>query len=365
MGSAADHYQETTARHAERILTFLRTFEALQERIHLAQIAKHQHELIEQVGDLFVSVRTETEMLEVPAEREAVHARWLQALEYLEDAYTTFRTGSPHNFLVAYMQSRRSFSLAKYVLYTLRNELPVIATYWFLAEDFARQAELETPAPGNQAETGVMHRTQTKKHAEYSLYVPENYDASRRWPLVITLHGGHGRGDDYLLTWLRPAKSRGLILLSPKSLGRTWSIQQPGLDVRSILSMLDTLLDEYAVNTRRILVSGLSDGGTFSYALGISCPKLFAGIAPVAGVLPPRLNYAQATNLPIHIVHGSQDFIFPVSSARMSRDFLQGQKFEHVTYTELPDWGHAYTYSINETLILPWFEKLPDRPAHT
>ena len=120
-------------------------------------------------------------------------------------------------------------------------------------------------------------------------------------------------------------------------------------------------MDEFAVNTSRILVSGLSDGGTFSYALGISCPKLFVGIAPIAGVLLPRVDYKQAPALPILIVHGAKDFIFPVSSARMARDFLQGQEFESLTYTELPDWGHAYTYSINETLVLPWFEKLPDR----
>ena len=33
----------------------------------------------------------------------------------------------------------------------------------------------------------------------------------------------------------------------------------------------------------------------------------------------------------------------------------------NVTYKELPDWGHAYPYSINETLLLPWFESLPSR----
>ncbi len=361
MESATDHYQRTTTRQAEQILGFLRTFEALQEQIHLAKIPQHQAELVEEVGDLFTTLNTHNEGLAVPSDRTAFHTDWLEALAHLEDAYTSFRTGSAHNFIVAYMQSRRAFSLGKYLLYRLRAALPPLQPYWFLADDFPRQTELETPAKDNTAQTGVLHRKQTSKHAEYSVYVPENYTPGRRWPLVITLHGGHGRGDDYLLTWLRTAKSRGLILLSPKSLGQTWSIQQPGLDVRSILSMLETVMDEYAVNTSRILVSGLSDGGTFSYALGISCPKLFVGIAPIAGVLPPWLDYKQATALPIFIVHGAKDFIFPVSSARMSRKFLEGQGFTQVRYTELPDWGHAYTYSINETLVLPWFEQLPDR----
>jgi hypothetical protein len=35
--------------------------------------------------------------------------------------------------------------------------------------------------------------------------------------------------------------------------------------------------------------------------------------------------------------------------------------FDNIIYKELPDWGHAYTYSINETLVLPWFDNLPSR----
>src|SRR6185369_17841318 len=30
----------------------------------------------------------------------------------------------------------------------------------------------------------------------YRLYVPENYDKQKKYPLVLYLHGGGGRGDD-------------------------------------------------------------------------------------------------------------------------------------------------------------------------
>ena len=283
------------------------------EQIHLAKIPRIRRNLSSQVATCHrPQPRTRPGS---PPRNGPLHKTWLEALEQLEDAYTSFRTGSAHNFIVAYMQSRRAFSLGKYLLYGLRAELPPIQPYWFLPDDFSRRTELETPAPDNTAQTGVMHRKQTNKHAEYSLYVPENYDPTKRWPLVITLHGGHGRGDDYLLTWLRTAKSRGYILLSPKSLGQTWSIQQPGLDVRSILTMLETVMDEYTVNTSRILVSGLSDGGTFSYALGISCSKLFAA-SPPCRRLRPGFDYKQATALPILLSTG-QRIYFPGLSARM------------------------------------------------
>ena len=91
MESVAENYHQTTTRQAEQILEFLRTFEALQEQIHLAKIPHHQAELVEQVGDLFTSLNAQNEHLEVPPERAAFHKQWLEALEHLDDAYTSFR----------------------------------------------------------------------------------------------------------------------------------------------------------------------------------------------------------------------------------------------------------------------------------
>ena len=361
--SAAD-YQAIISAQEEKILVFLRAFEWLQEHMHLGQIKQAKQDVFDRAGgDVFPPLNAALEGLEAPDGREAFHKKWLEALEQLEDAYTSFLTGSEANFIVAYMQSRRAFSLGKYVLYDLRAELPKLREYWVLPDALSRWDELETPVAGVEAETGVIHRPSTDKHAEYSLYVPEYYDPSRSWPLVITLHGGHGRGDDYLLTWLRAAKSAGYIVLSPKSLGGTWSLQRPGVDIRSILSMVETLLDEYSIDIGRLFATGLSDGGSFSYALGLSCPKLFAGAAPIAaaGMIVGMFNLDKAKDLPIYIVHGGKDFMFPVATAQMAYELLQKSAFTKVKYEELPDWGHAYTYSINDTLVLPWFNSLPSR----
>jgi len=361
--SAAD-YQAIISAQEEKILVFLRAFEWLQEHMHLGQIKQAKQDVFDRVGgDVFPPLNAELEGLEAPDGREAFHTKWLEALEQLEDAYTSFLTGSEANFIGAYMQSRRAFSLGKYVLYELRAELPKLREYWVLPDALARWDELETPVAGVEAQTGVIHRPSTDKHAEYSLYVPEYYDPSRSWPLVITLHGGHGRGDDYLLTWLRAAKSAGYIVLSPKSLGGTWSLQRPGVDIRSILSMVETLLDEYSIDIGRLFATGLSDGGSFSYAIGLSCPKLFAGVAPIAaaGMIVGMFNLDKAKDLPIYIVHGGKDFMFPVATAQMAYELLQKSAFTKVKYEELPDWGHAYTYSINDSLVLPWFNSLPSR----
>lgn len=362
MSSPEEQYYRVIHRQAQQLLPFLRAFEAVQEQLHLAKIAQHQEELSNTVGDLFPPLMAALESLAPPHGHEHFHQQWREAVAYLEDAYSSFLTASAFNPLVAYFHSRRAFSLAKYHLYRLRAHLPALQPYWVLPEDLPRWHELETPTPDVFAPTGALHRPATDTHGEYSLYVPENYNPNRRWPLIIALHGGHGRGDDYLLTWLRPAKSKGYLVLAPKSLDRTWSIHQPGLDIRSILTIVEELLDEYAVDTGRLFVTGLSDGGTFSYALGLSCPRLFTGIAPIAGVLGPWRIPEESKHLPMLIIHGAKDFIFPVAIARAAYKLFTDNGFTNVTYTELPEWGHAYTYSINETLVLPWFQRLPSRP---
>jgi len=361
MPTPEEQYRATINQQEEQILAFLRAFEALQEQLHFAKVKQHKQDLFDKIGDLFPPLNAELEKLTAPPSLKDFDQKWREAVAHLEDAYTSFLTGSEYNFIVAYFQSRRAFSLGKYLLYDLRAQLPTLRQYWLLPEALPHLTELETPGTNGEVKTGIMHRQGTDAHGEYSLYVPENYTPQRRWPLIIAMHGGHGRGDDYLLTWLRPAKSKGYIVLSPKSLDDTWSIQRPSVDIRSILSILEPLVDEYEIDTSRIFATGLSDGGTFSYALGLHCPKLFAGIAPVAGVLPGWFDRTQAKTLPIFIIHGAQDFIFPVQTARTVRDVLLKEEFTNITYKELPDWGHAYTYSINETLVLPWFESLPSR----
>ena len=217
---------------------------------------------------------------------------------------------------------------------------------------------LEKKVATKEYQVGVLHHKRSSNHGAYSLYVPENYDPQQHWPLIIALHGGSGANDEYLLTWLRPAKSKGYLVLSPKSLSHTWAVERPDQDVLSITSMLTNVREKYAIDPDRILVTGLSDGGTFSYALSASRPNLFGAVAPVAGVLPPWLDVVKAKALPFLIIHGGQDFIFPVMTARMANATLIGNGFTEVTYKELPEWGHAYTYSINEEIILPWFEGL-------
>lgn len=352
-----DNYRSVIVRQEADVLRFLRAFEHIQEQLHPAKFTQLQADLSQTVGGLFVHLRSELSTLEPPPERQGFHQTWVEAVGLLDTTYGIFVRSERSGFIGAFMQSRSAFTQARYLLYAIRLDTPILYSYWILPETVANLPKLEKRVPAQQR-VGISHHPASSKHGAYSLYVPEQYDTERHWPLIIALHGGGGANDEYLLTWLRPAKSTGYIVLAPKSLGPTWAIEKPEPDVVSVTSMLMTLRERYAIDPDRILVTGLSDGGTFSYALGASRPHLFRAVAPVAGVLPPWLDMQKATTLPFLIIHGSQDFIFPVAVARLAHATLIENGLKEVTFTELPEWGHAYTYSINETYILPWFEGL-------
>jgi phospholipase/carboxylesterase len=361
MEAADERYTQRIRRVEEKLLHFLRMLETVQEGIQPTRLAESQVRLREAVGDLFTTLPAELATLSPPESLKDFHEKLSEALTCCADAYALFLSRGGSDFPQAFLNSRQALCQGQYLLYEIRAQLPLLQQYWVLPTALPTLATLETKIPGVEVPVGFSHEQRTNTHAEYSLYVPEYYTPQRTWPLIICLHGGYGRGDDFIWSWLRPAKSKGYLLLSPKSVGPTWSALNPPIDTRSILAMLEEVCTTYAVDRQRIYLTGLSDGGIFTYVLGLGNAHLFAGITPVAGELhamvDPLLRRGQGKEVPIFIVHGAQDHIFPVAFTRQSYKLLEKLGYK-VTYHELPDWGHTYTYHINETIVLPWFESL-------
>lgn len=365
MSTTNEHYHEAIQSMAAKLLHFLRAFEAVQEEIHLAHVAESQTRLREAVGESFPALPAELAVLSAPEPLQAFHAQLSEAVSCFADAYALFVSNSSGpQFGQRFVSSRQALCRGLYRLYPLRAQLPPLQPYWVLPAGSSAPVEPEPTLQEETAPLGFIHKEGGKWRAEYSLYVPEYYTPQQCWPLIVCLHGGFGHGDEYIWTWLRPAKSKGYLLLSPKSLGPTWSVLTPALDIHSIEAMLDDVLATYAVDRTRIYLTGLSDGGIFTYLLGLARPELFAGIVPVAGhmhtLVDTLLRQGRGKALPIFVVHGAQDYIFPVSFTRQTCNLLTRLGY-NVTYEELPDWGHAYTYTINERLVLPWFESVGAR----
>jgi enterochelin esterase-like enzyme len=358
MEAMTEKYWEVMQRAEAQLLPFLRTFEAAQEDLIIGREREVQERVRVAAEDLFPTLTEEIAKLAAPEPAQDFHPKFAQAISCCGEAYTALLKASGRSFGEWFLRSRQSWCQGLSLLYELRGQLAVLRQYWVTTEALPSWQQLETQTPGLTVPVGFTHKARTETHHEYSLYVPENYTPRQSWPLIVCLHGGYGQGNEYIWTWLRPAKSNGYLLLSPKSIGPTWSVLQPPLDTRSIQAMMAEVCENYNVDRQRVYLSGLSDGGTFSYIFGLASAELFAGIAPIAGdfhpMMDPLLRQKKGIDTPLLVVHGVHDKIFPVETACQACQLFERIGYK-VTYRELPDWGHAYPYRINEQIVLPWF----------
>ena len=343
------------------VLEFLRTFETIQEELRPGTLAESQARLVSVVADTFRRFESSFVPLTPPAGTKEMHQPLCAAIRELGKAYDIFMSKPGAEWTLAFLHSRAAFCRALYQLYELRNQLPIIDAHFLLVG-----AKAPVPSASGGAATGFVQRKRNQERSDYTLYVPEDYLQEKPLPLIIALHGGYGQGYEYIWTWLRSARSRGYAVLAPKSLGDTWDMSVPSSDTRSVLRMLNEVSNEYSIDPARVYLTGLSDGGIFTYILGLEQTQLFRSLAPIAGVLhpavDPMLRQGRGKDTPMLVVHGVHDFIFPVAFTRQTCKLLKDIGYQ-VTYEELPEWGHAYPYSINERLVLPWFESLPAKKS--
>jgi predicted peptidase len=158
----------------------------------------------------------------------------------------------------------------------------------------------------------------------YSLYVPPDRDPSRPYPLIVFLHGHGERGSDgrrHLRVGLARAIRDGLrkgqrfnfLALFPH--GRTGSWAAGSEDHELVLTVLDDAMDHYAVDRRRIYLTGLSSGGTGTWQLAAAHPERWAAIVPVCGS-PDAALAAAVKDIPCWCFHGTADGVAPVANLR-------------------------------------------------
>ena len=262
--------------------------------------------------------------------------------------------------IVAAYRSLRGYPRACEALYPLSPFLRPIGNFFLeqpARSDTDLQARIAAADPTREG-VGFMHiGGPSGTRGAFSLYVPEYYDAARSWPLVVALHGGSGNGGAFLWSWLREARTRGLVLIAPTAKGATWSLMEPALDGPNIDRMLDQVAADWNIDPGRMLLTGMSDGGTFTYVLGLRDGCRFTHLAPVAAAFHPMmLTFAdpdRVCGLPVRIVHGARDWMFPPEMAQGAQRALQ-QAGADVSYREIADLSHTYPRDENAA-ILDWF----------
>ena len=205
------------------------------------------------------------------------------------------------------------------------------------------------------ANTGVAHfDNEPGTRGGFSLYVPEYYTPDRAWPLVVAMHGGSGNGRAFLWSWLRDARSFGAIVISPTATGNTWALMGDDTDTPNLMRMLEYVRGNWNIDPARLLLTGMSDGGTFSYVSGLETASPFTHLGPIAASFHPMLaqmaDDARLRGLPIYLVHGKLDWMFPVEMARSADEVLSAAG-ARVTYREIDDLSHTYPREVNAPML--------------
>jgi len=340
------------------------TLTALLRALHALEfIARHLEpeslgEVVEAVGAPDAVLRDTLEAWQ-PAGGDglaAMHRMLAASGEAVIAGFDGVRDAAARNDLRATYQAVRREAVALEALFPLVGVVPAVSD--FFLEDVAREdeglrARLAAPRAGEQV--GIMHAANDRgTRGGFSLLVPETYRPGVAHPLVVALHGGSGHGRMFLWNWVRTARSRGLIVACPTSVGGTWALGGPDEDTPRLANMLAFIRERWNIDAGRMLLTGMSDGGSFTLLTGLQAECQFTHLAPFAAGFHPLMvqmgDADRVRDLPVYIVHGERDWMFPVELARQSEDALRACG-ARVTFREVEDLAHVYPRDENAALV--------------
>jgi len=215
-----------------------------------------------------------------------------------------------------------------------------------------------------------VYADKTGSHLPYRLFVPLGYDSSRKYPLLLWLHGGEGRGSDnvkqlsggnQMATHFFAGDSVQLklpmfILLPQCPSGDNWSdpdLNQPTQWLALAMAALTEVQKEFSIDTDRLYLAGQSMGG-----LGVwSTLQAYPGRWAAAIILSAYDNFTEVKTLaqtPLWVFQGADDQTVPVT---LVRDMMKQLRKVHANlhYTEYPKTGHeVWKKAFAEPDLLPW-----------
>lgn len=153
------------------------------------------------------------------------------------------------------------------------------------------------------------------RYYDYLLYLPENYDPSKKWPVIYFFHGIAERGSDVrdllrqgMPKYLARGGKLDAIMIAPQCpLESHWADTDTEVE-EHLRYFLPEIAEKYAIDPDRVYITGLSMGGRCTWKLALAMPEYFAAMAVVCG----RTNtyeFERLHNIPIWLIHGVQDDI--------------------------------------------------------
>lgn len=213
----------------------------------------------------------------------------------------------------------------------------------------------------------------------YRVLWPQGYQrskASKRFPLVLFLHGAGERGDDNQLQlthgtplFLDNQEEYPAIVIMPQCSATDYWAQMrklpndrrefsfdesPNASLGAVSELLDQFLGTEKVDPDRVYLMGLSMGGMGTFELLARRPGTFAAAAPICGGTNPDLLPIYAKRVPLWIFHGAADQVVKVEHSRRVVEALDELNAK-CKYSEYPGVGHnSWDNAFAEPDLLKW-----------
>lgn len=198
----------------------------------------------------------------------------------------------------------------------------------------------------------------------YLLYLPDHYDQSRDWPLIVFFHGNGEIGMNIqrlakrsLITMLESQEEFPFIVVSPQLPSGLWPKYIDPVD-----ELLNHLSGVLSVDTNRMFITGISAGGYGVWNYLLRYPERFAAAATIAG--PASLSTSEPVpedmciikELPIWVFHGEPDITISPELSKAAVEALESCG-GLVSLTIYPDAGHqdAWLTAYSDPTLFEWF----------
>lgn len=216
---------------------------------------------------------------------------------------------------------------------------------------------------------------------QYRILYPEDFDASKQYPLLLFMHGAGERGSDNKKQLAHGAnlflneKNREnfpAIVIFPQcpkddywskvevnrsKKGNTFNFNYEGEPNKALglaINLLDSMLEKDFVNLERIYVGGLSMGGMATFELLYRRPETFAAAFPICGGGDPKTVEAYAEIVDLWVFHGAKDNVVDPAYSIEMVEALKA-KNARVQFTMYPHADHnSWDLAFAEPELLPW-----------
>ncbi len=171
----------------------------------------------------------------------------------------------------------------------------------------------------------------------YSLYVPQNYDASKAYGMIVALHWYTGDDLSSMSTLgIAKLQPEDMIVVAPFGRGDMGYLSASEQDVLDVMAMTQ---QRFHVDPDRVYLVGWSMGGFGTWRVGQHWAEKFAAIAPFDGWSGTEF-LDNLRNVATLVVHGNADATVPVQHDREAVEYLQELGYT-VRYDELPGVNHT------------------------